>query len=68
MVASALYGVFAVVQTEAESLPSLSNFRYRRPSGASDSLESIYMMSSSPADGGMTCAMDVMDCMVVVGR
>ena len=59
---------FAMVQTEADSLPSPSNSRHRRPSEESDHLELIYMILSGFLDGAIACALDAMDCMAVVRR
>lgn len=60
--------MFAVLQTEAESLPSLSTFCYRRPSDVSGRLELIYKMLSSSVNEGTACAMDAMGCVAVVRR
>lgn len=59
---------FAMEQTEADSLPSPSNSRHRRPSEESGPLELIYMILSRFLDGAIVCAMDAMDCKAVVRR
>lgn len=59
---------FAMEQTEADSLPSPSNSRHRRPSEESGALELIYMIISGFLDGAMVRAMDAMDCKAVVRR
>jgi hypothetical protein len=59
---------FAMVQTEADSLPSPSNSRHRRPSEESDHLELIYMILSGFLDGAIGCAMDAMGCKAVARR